>query len=34
MGVCLEIYFAPLELEGSVSPLRSFLDFFEKFCRN
>ncbi len=33
MGVCLEVQFAPLELEGSVSSLHSFLDFLEKFCR-
>ncbi len=23
-----------MELEGSFGPLRSFLDFFEKFCRH
>ncbi len=34
MRVCFKNQFALLELEGSVSPLRSFLDFFEKFCRH
>ncbi len=27
MGVCLKVQFTPLESEGSVSPLCSFLDF-------
>ncbi len=34
MGVCLEVQFAPLEFEVSVSPLSSFLDFFEEFGRH
>ncbi len=29
MGVRLEVQFSPLEFEGSVSPLRSFLDFLK-----
>ncbi len=34
VGVCLEVQFAPLVFEASVSPLRSFLDFLEEFCRH
>ncbi len=34
MGVSLDVQFAPLEFEGFVSNLRSFLDFLEKLCRH
>ncbi len=34
MGVCLEVQLTPLEFEGSVSPLHSFLDFLEEFGRH
>ncbi len=34
MGICLEVQFAPLEFEGSVSPLHSFLDFLKEFSRH